>query len=290
MNIFLQLSPAGHSPIYSYQLANCVVHSNQRVVGWELFEVSRPERFCWPIFPTADLPFPTLVYADWGWVGQANRFVTCHVGPAGYKLTIEPNITFVVAGNGQRIEQATGRNPLLVQDTFGVALILALALQGTFCLHASAVWVDGQVLAFVGESGRGKSTLAAYLAGQPGWQLIGDDILPFADGLTFPRFPQLKLPQQWAMNLPFSLPLGGVYVLAECPAGTPPSCELLSVAQAGRHLLRHTVASRLFGPQLLSQHFQFCLDWATKLPVYRLTYPRQMSILPELATILGPKQ
>lgn len=290
MDIFLQLSPAGHSQVYSYQLANCIVYINQLVVGWDLFEVSRPGEVGWPIFPATDLPFPALVYADRGWVGHANRFVTCHVGPAGYKLTIEPDIAFVVAGNGQHIEQQAGSNPLVVQDTSGAALILALALQGTFCLHASAVLVGGQVLAFVGESGRGKSTLAAYLAGQLGWQLIGDDILPFADGLVFPHFPQLKLPKQWAINLPFSLPLGGVYLLAECPAGTPPTCELLSVAQAGRHLLRHTVASRLFGPSLLGQHFQFCLDWAAKIPVYRLTYPRQMSILPQLATLLVPKQ
>ncbi|MBZ5578810.1 MAG: hypothetical protein LAP40_19790 [Acidobacteriia bacterium] len=52
-----------------------------------------------------------------------------------------------------------------------------LHLRGTTCLHASAVAVDGGVIAFCGHSGAGKSTLAAALVSR-GFPLVSDDVLP----------------------------------------------------------------------------------------------------------------
>jgi len=49
-------------------------------------------------------------------------------------------------------------------------------------------------------AGRGKSTLAGYLANEAGWQLAADDILPVtmdADSVVaWPHYPQLKVPRQ----------------------------------------------------------------------------------------------
>lgn len=63
--------------------------------------------------------------------------------------------------------------PILMAGTVGAML---MALRGDTVLHASAVAVDGRVLAFVAPSGGGKSTLAALLCGQ-GAELVTDDVL-----------------------------------------------------------------------------------------------------------------
>lgn len=58
----------------------------------------------------------------------------------------------------------------------GTGLAFFLMIRGEFCLHASAVEVDGGCIAFAGSSGRGKTTLAA-LACASGYPLFGDDLL-----------------------------------------------------------------------------------------------------------------
>lgn len=56
------------------------------------------------------------------------------------------------------------------------APVIASCLQ-RLCLHASCVRVDGRVMAFVGASEAGKSTLAWHLV-KSGHELISDDLLP----------------------------------------------------------------------------------------------------------------
>jgi hypothetical protein len=63
--------------------------------------------------------------------------------------------------------------PLLLA---GTGLSFFLLINDQFCLHASAVEVDGRGVAFAGASGRGKTTLAA-LACAAGYPLFGDDLL-----------------------------------------------------------------------------------------------------------------
>lgn len=58
----------------------------------------------------------------------------------------------------------------------GTILALLLTLRGHLVLHASAVAVDGRALAFVGQSGRGKSTSAA-LCLAAGARPVSDDVL-----------------------------------------------------------------------------------------------------------------
>jgi hypothetical protein len=63
----------------------------------------------------------------------------------------------------------------------GTVMAFLLTLRGVTVLHASAVAVDGRALAFVGPSGRGKSTLAALLC-LDGAGLITDDVLAIDPG------------------------------------------------------------------------------------------------------------
>jgi hypothetical protein len=58
----------------------------------------------------------------------------------------------------------------------GAGLSFAFAVRGDLVLHASAITHDGGCIAFVGDSGQGKTTLAALAAGA-GFGFFADDVL-----------------------------------------------------------------------------------------------------------------
>ena len=73
---------------------------------------------------------------------------------------------------------------------------LALSKQGNLVFHASAVEVGGEGIAFIGESGRGKSTLAASFA-TCGFRFLTDDglLVDSVDGefRIMPSHPSIRL-------------------------------------------------------------------------------------------------
>lgn len=87
----------------------------------------------------------------------------------------------------------------------GQALSFSLLARGIEPLHAAAVATPHGVFALTGESGRGKSTLAAAALAR-GWRLITDDMLVVGfetdDVWVEPSVPRLKL-------TPSSMPLFG---------------------------------------------------------------------------------
>lgn len=79
--------------------------------------------------------------------------------------------------------------------TSGTLVALLLHLRGTMVLHASAVELDGMVIAFLGHSGMGKSTLAALMC-TAGARVVTDDVLPVAPGavpMVHPGATELRL-------------------------------------------------------------------------------------------------
>jgi hypothetical protein len=236
-----------------------------------------------------------LVYFGRGLIADRWREVRCRQDWRGYNLSIEGVGSFSVDGEGLAIillKKAPGvEAPGVAETVLGPPLILALALRGTWCLHGSAVVADNAAVALIGESGDGKSTLAAFLGlhGGPRWRLLADDILPvrLSDcGVeVLPHFPQLKLPPdaQPAAGMPERMPLRAIYVLE------PPASEEEGVSvgparanEAALALVRHSVAARLFDDSLLAKHLSFCADAAMRIPVRRLAYPRRHKVLPRV--------
>jgi hypothetical protein len=224
-----------------------------------------------------------------GWVAEHFSTVSVWQDEQGI-LTEVPTIgRFWTAADGSTISMVTifpGSSPALrAEALLGPPLVLALALNGTWCLHASAVEIGGQCYAFLGGSGAGKSTLAAFLGGQPGVRRVADDILPvgFDDrqAWALPRFPQLKLPirQQPGAVLPERLPLAAVFLLDEQPTL---SIEPLRPGNSALLLAGQTVAARLFDRQLLARHLDFCIQAAPLMAARRLAYPRRLDGLPEV--------
>jgi hypothetical protein len=179
---------------------------------------------------------------------------------------------------------------VIVEAMLGPALTLALAQRDVWCWHASAVLIDGRAVAFLGESGQGKSTLARWLNQQnrETWQRIGDDILPVAaaeDGVdVLPHFPQLKVAadKQPSLGLPERIPLAAVYVLGRPAHGTETEIAInpLSAQEGALALVRHTVASRLFDADLLTKQLDFCVQAAADIPLRQLIYPLRAEALP----------
>jgi hypothetical protein len=256
----------------------------------------QPFRTSLQAFPPAQLPAelaclpdqPALIQAE-GWVADQVSKVSLWWHAQGYLIEIPAVGRFWTARDGSaiaRVSRAPDADPaFLAEALLGPALVLALALKGTWCLHASAIAVENRVIVFLGVSGAGKSTLAAYLSVKPGVRRVADDILPVAvqDGRSyaFPHFPQLKLAihQQPGLSLPEKLPLAVIYLLDEKPA---PSVEAIGPGNSALLLAGHSVAARLFDRQLLSRHFDFCSLAGSILAVRKLAYPRVRSELPSV--------
>lgn len=230
-----------------------------------------------------------------GWVGNAYRRVETRSSPPGILLRVDGGSDFYISPDGNEITRPGKENePVDELDReilLGPAAVLSLAMRNTFSLHASAAAYNNKNIAFVGESGRGKSTLAAYL-NLNDWKRIADDILPVTaeekEIQAWPRFPQLKLPpeEQPGFNFPEHIPLNSVCLLDVVEVSKPVALKLLLPAQAFRVWISHTAGTRLFSPDLLKKHLDFCTTAAKLTSVYHLTYPHRESALPELKDLL----
>ena len=191
-------------------------------------------------------------------------------------------------------------------------LPLALSRQGRLVLHASAVAFDGIGVAFTGESGRGKSTLAASFA-TTGARFLTDDglRLDWLDGYCqiTPSHPSVRLWEDSqealipkAVDLAPAVeyttkarllasdvmafcdqpqPLRRVYFLGE---GVAPSLiiEVVRPAEALVELLKNSFLLDIEEKELLAWHFDEVVRLA-ELPIYyRIDFPRRYEDLPHV--------
>lgn len=229
-----------------------------------------------------------------GLVAGAQREVEVEAAPGGIRMNVEGCGEYFITPHGETIEKRNRRaqwNGFDRQVILGPALVLALALRGVWSLHASAAMFRETTLVFLGESGQGKSTLAAHLAGA-GWRLVADDILPVEmageEVRVLPHYPQLKLAAdaQPGVGLPERLPLKSICVLEPAGAGRLPALCEVTAAQAARALLGHVAGTRLFGAALLTDHLEFSTRAAGQLKAYRLVYPHCHDTLPLVRELL----
>ncbi|MGH7719543.1 MAG: hypothetical protein ACREON_11970 [Gemmatimonadaceae bacterium] len=167
-------------------------------------------------------------------------------------------------------------------------------------------------MAFLGQSGWGKSTIAAALA-ERGHGLVSDDVVAIADAagrpVVAPGVAVLKLwpdtveasgaeldglarvhpaSEKRVRRLPqlpstMPLPLRSLYVLADGPGC---SAEMLPRRDALMELVRHTYCAR-FLPELgAAAHFIQCAAIANAVPIRRLTRERKLTALDGLARLV----
>jgi hypothetical protein len=96
----------------------------------------------------------------------------------GYLVRADGFGSYLIARDGRRVEMSPGPVAAWRWQRLLTAQVLPIAAlaQGLELFHASAVEVDGRVLAITGDSGAGKTTLAAQLM-LSGAGFVSDDVL-----------------------------------------------------------------------------------------------------------------
>lgn len=280
----------------AYRIAETLLITD--IVNASLRPFAAPMTVAWSPARSATASAPEieqLVYSGPGWINREWLQVSVWRGAGGYRIRLDTIADFWVSALGDQITLLqTGAGQDAESAALGAPLMLGLALQGVFGLHASVAMRDDQLVAFVGESGAGKSTLARYLAesAAAGWRRVIDDTLPLAQeqGLVqaLPHFPQLKLAEaaQPVHLAPPRMALQAIFVLQPPAADQAVTLSPLSPRDAAVALVQHTVGGRLFDPPLLQRHLEFCTLLASQVPVFALAYPRTLEALPRVQAAL----
>jgi hypothetical protein len=237
------------------------------------------------------------------------------VGDSGYLLRFPGLADFSVSANGQEVASypAPGASRQTVEHLYlNQVLPLALSRQGNLVLHASAVEIGNVAVAFLGVSGRGKSTLAASFS-TSGYRFLTDDGLQLEKGengyVIQPSHPSIRLwddsRQALIPDTPHAAPpvdyTPKARVLADnevafCDVARPLPCiyflgdgkvDTVTIAPIGGRdamveLVRHSFLLDIKEREMLRHHFGELAELAKKPMFFRLDYPRQYEMLPQV--------
>ncbi len=188
-------------------------------------------------------------------------------------------------------EGAEHDDPRIAKFHRGTVQAYLRHLEGKMTLHASCVVLNGRCLAFLGDSGAGKSTIAAALCLGHHAMLLGDDTLPLE--LRSDGFHALPSEESHWLNEDAALRFGvdpccGWKTEKRAERGAPPARlsaivaltfdEAARVAQLGRVKGREAfaaVASQVFRfvldePAVDLHDFEQVSELCRALPIYRL--------------------
>ena len=257
-------------------------------------------------------PLPQASFHQWTFP-DGTEWTLFYRLDSGYLLRFPSLADFEVSFDGRTASAwpVPGVSPGTVEHLhLNQVLPLALSRQGRLVLHASAVAFDGIGVAFTGESGRGKSTLAASFA-TTGARFLTDDglQLDWLDGQCkiTPSHPSVRLwedsqealvPQ--ALDLAPAVgyttkarllaseamafcdqpqPLRRVYFLGEGVALSV-IIKVALPAEALVEMVKNSFLLDIEEKEFLSWHFDEMVRLA-ELPIYyRIDYPRRYEDLP----------
>ena len=222
------------------------------------------------------------------------------------------------SGSEILVDQAANSNPGDVAAyLLGTAFGVLCHQRGTYPLHGSAIDIVDGCVAFVGNSGAGKSTMVAALASR-GHQVISDDLCVFEaseQGVrVWPGLNRLRLwedalaaldcdqpgierefrglnkylvPTQPIRNPQNPRRLQRVYQLAAAADGDPTTITRLqgaaTVEVLMQNIYRVAIAERMGRKANL---FVTCAAAAREVPVYRFSRPLGFQILPDVLKVL----
>jgi hypothetical protein len=196
----------------------------------------------------------------------------------------------------------------------GQVLSFALVKQGIEPLHATGVVIDGKAIAFLGDCGYGKSSLAAAFL-KEGYQLLTDDVLVLkAEGtqlFAYPGSPRIKLfpeaadmllkdrgrgipmnpfTQKFILQLKSSQyadsrkPLKALYVLRSAHASHAVKRSIVRRITGRRAILAilaNTFNARIRTPDRLARQFRHAAQVCATIPIKSLSRPFDLQRLPE---------
>jgi hypothetical protein len=239
-----------------------------------------------------------------------------------YLLRFPDLADFTIAKNAKKIScyPSPGTTAITIRHLLLDQVIpLLLSLQGRMVLHGSSVLTPHGAMAFVGQTGWGKSTLASSFSRQ-GSPVLTDDCLLLKEEngqlLAIPSYPSVRLwPQtvaalfgQFGQEIPLAqvahytekkrvdrnvglsfcaepAELRRIYFLAPPPSDGEKKCVSiipLSTRDAFMELVKFTYLIDITDRQRLRQEFER-LSRVAALPLFfRLDFPRDFSLLPDI--------
>jgi hypothetical protein len=238
---------------------------------------------------------------------DGTRWTVFYRTGTGYLLRFPALADFELSADGRSVHcwPAPGISEHTVQHLYlNQVLPLALSKQGQLVFHASAVEIGGVAVAFMGESGKGKSTLAAGFA-TGGFRFLTDDglmieacgsgyqVMPSHPSIRLwqdseaaliapdtPTAPALEFTSKSRFLAGATIPfcdtprsLRRVYFLGDGSASAI-TFQRIKPAEALIELVKHSFLLDIEEREMLAAHFDELSGLASLLIYYRLDYPR----------------
>jgi hypothetical protein len=254
---------------------------------------------------------PTHIESDGFW--EYRRF-----DDGAARFSWKDHFDFLISGDGAQVlwRRLVGvPDEVLFTYLLNQVLSHCLLLRGVESLHATSVVIGGNAIAILGDTGYGKSTLAAAFM-RMGYPLLTDDVLvPEFVGkrvLVHASLPRLKLLPESAdavlrsrPSLPMNtftdkmilsleaaehvthpVPLRALFAIPSQSGSATISIQRAKGHAALLPLVKNTFEPTLFSRHRLEQQFRFANRLAKCVPVKLLSYPRRMELLPAVVAAI----
>jgi hypothetical protein len=302
---------------FSYRICDSVLGSNIPLPELSCAEGEQQE--C--TFDLVRTLSPPVISAHWfnEWPGKdGTAWPAFARRGSNYVLRFHEMADFTVSADGSEIQCFP--QPVTQLDTIRHLLLdqvvpLTLSRRGRLILHASAIVTLGGAVAFLGASGLGKSTLAASFSRQ-GLPFLTDDCLVLKEEgarlLAIPSYPDLRLwpdsllgvlnhrlelPQVAGYTtkkrlkaydrLPFHAdpaPIKRIYLLSEAQSGV--SIDPVALRDAIPELAKYMYILDVENRADFGDKFQRLVGLATRHLFYRIAFPRDFSLLPQVRQVI----
>ena len=218
-----------------------------------------------------------------------------------------PDVASFYVGNGNQI--CIAPDPKADEDSIrifllGPALGILLLQRGLLVLHGNAIKIGPYCMVCVGDSGLGKSTLAAGFM-QRGYSVLSDDVVPINTSIeAIPGFPRIKIWQDTAdhfrintqnlkyirPNIPkFNLPLNAAFHPTPLPVRWIYSLhakdeEKITLAPLNGMDCFQSIYNNLYNATFMQrfmakEHLDICSKLTRKISMVRVTRPTKISSL-----------
>lgn len=265
--------------------------------------------------PRAQADFAAPPYDRW--ISPTGEIMAeFHRLPDGICIRFPGTADFTVEADGTQVscQPVEGTSPDLLETIFANSVRPVLDNHnGGLSLHGSACSTSHGAAAFVGQSRRGKTTLAGACARQ-GHPFLTEDLIQLVpegpDYLVMPQRPVLRLfgdsadylstaatparlergkaTLEASADLPFAAdpaPLRAVYVLGPGEAAAP-TFVTIDPQHALAEVMQHAFVLDVEDKPRLRAHFGRLSDLALRVPFVMLDYPRNFESLPDVVTAL----